>query len=77
MDMEHLFLKVAETYEDSVPFTKDIAQAVIKRMPPITSDSIILDNACGPGIVSGQITKSLPSNTTPQFFAADLSPTHA
>jgi ubiquinone/menaquinone biosynthesis C-methylase UbiE len=74
MDIEHLFLKVAETYEDSVPFMKDIAQAVIKRMPPITSDSIVLDNACGPGIVSGQIIKSLPSNTTPQFFAADLSP---
>jgi ubiquinone/menaquinone biosynthesis C-methylase UbiE len=74
MDMEHFFQKVAETYEDSVPIMKVIARNVIKRTPPITSDSTVLDNACGPGIVTGQIIKDLTSNTTPQFFAADLSP---
>lgn len=74
MDIEHFFQKVAETYEDSIPIMKDVAQTVIRRTPPITSDSVVLDNACGPGIVTGQIIQSLPSNTTPQFFAADFSP---
>ena len=74
MDSEHFFQKVAETYEDSVPIMKVIARNVIKRTPPITSDSVILDNACGPGIVTGQIIKESNSNPTPQFFAADLSP---
>lgn len=74
MDMEHYFQKVAETYEDAVPIVKDIARAVVKRTPPITSNSTVLDNACGPGIVTGEIIKELPPNATPQLFAADLSP---
>lgn len=74
MDVGDFFQKMAETYEDSIPIMKDIAQTVIKRTPPITSNSIVLDNACGPGIVTGQIMKQLPSNTSPHFFAADFSP---
>ena len=74
MDMEHFFQKMAETYEDSIPIMKDIARSVIHRAPPITSDSIILDNACGPGIVTGEIIKQSKPDTTPQFFAADYSP---
>jgi hypothetical protein len=69
MDMEQFFQKMAESYEDSVPIVKDIARSVIKRTPSIASDSIILDNACGPGIVTGQIINGLNSSTTPQFFA--------
>ena len=42
-DMEKVFSKMAETYEDSVPIMKDVARNVIKRTPPITSDSVILD----------------------------------
>lgn len=72
--MDNFFEKMAENYEDSIPIMKDIARSVIKRTPPITSDSIILDNACGPGIVTGQIINGLNSSTAPQFFAADFSP---
>jgi ubiquinone/menaquinone biosynthesis C-methylase UbiE len=72
-DMEEFFSNVAESYEDSAPFMKDVARNVVKRMPPITSDSVILDNACGPGIVTGEIIKQCRSDTTPEFFAADYS----
>ena len=73
-DMDNFFQKVAETYEDAIPIMKDIARSVIQRVPPITSDSIILDNACGPGIVSGEIIKQSKPNSTPELFAADYSP---
>ena len=73
MNTEHFFQKFAETYEDSVPIMKDIARSVVQRAPPITSDSVILDNACGPGIVTGEIIKQSEPTTTPQFFAADFS----
>jgi hypothetical protein len=43
VDMEKFFSKMAETYEDSAPIMKDVARNVIKRTPPITSDSVILD----------------------------------
>ena len=73
-DMDNFFQKVAETYEDAIPIMKDIARSVIQRVPPITSDSIILDNACGPGIVSGEIIKQSKPDSTPELFAADYSP---
>jgi ubiquinone/menaquinone biosynthesis C-methylase UbiE len=72
-DMEKFFSKVAETYEDSIPIMKDVARNVVKRTPPITSDSVILDNACGPGIVTGEIVKQCRPDTTPELFAADYS----
>jgi ubiquinone/menaquinone biosynthesis C-methylase UbiE len=72
-DMEDFFSKMAETYEDSTPVMKDIARNVIKRTPPITSDSVILDNACGPGIVTGEIIKQCKPDTAPELFAADYS----
>src|SRR5256885_11691603 len=72
-EMDQFFEKVAETYEDSFPFMKDVARNVIQRTPPLTSESVILDNACGPGIITGEIIKHTQPNTTPEFFAADYS----
>jgi len=74
MAIEDFFQKVAETYEDEIPIMKDIAQSVVQRVTPITSDSVVLDNACGPGIVTGEIIKLAKPDTTPEFFAADFSP---
>jgi ubiquinone/menaquinone biosynthesis C-methylase UbiE len=47
------------------------AQMVSTISPPLTSSSYILDNACGPGIVSEQV-KHLHPNA--KIMATDLSP---
>jgi ubiquinone/menaquinone biosynthesis C-methylase UbiE len=47
------------------------AQMILTVDPPITSSSYILDNSCGPGIVSEQI-KLLHPDT--KIMAADLAP---
>lgn len=52
----------ASEYErQSGGVTRQIAIKGLKLLPPITSDSIIHDNACGPGIVSSLILKQFTS----------------
>lgn len=47
---------------------------MLSLAPPLSSSSIVLDNACGPGIVTGEIFK-LPLSMQPeQIHAADFSP---
>ncbi len=72
-DMEKFFSKQAETYENAASAMHDIARDSIALAPPITSDSVILDNACGPGIVTGEIMKQSIPGGTPEFYAADYS----
>jgi ubiquinone/menaquinone biosynthesis C-methylase UbiE len=74
---EH-FDKVAATYEDSrssSPMNK-IARDLISFGPPISSTSIVLDNASGPGIITGEILNQFTSaaDVTPTIYAADISP---
>lgn len=46
----------AANYEDSTGgCTRDLAQHIITLADPITSGSVIHDNACGPGIVAQEI----------------------
>lgn len=46
----------AANYEDSTGgCTRDLARHIISLADPITSNSIIHDNACGPGIVAQEI----------------------
>jgi ubiquinone/menaquinone biosynthesis C-methylase UbiE len=74
---EH-FDKVAATYEDSrtsSPMNK-IARDLISFAPPISSTSIVLDNASGPGIITGEILNQAASSAggPPIIYAADISP---
>jgi len=70
------FERLAEAYEDSYPLMKLFAADAIESVPPITSSSVVHDNACGPGIVTGAILSS-PSFTSgfdiPKIYATDLS----
>lgn len=53
---------------------KEIARYLLTLGPPTTSASVVLDNACGPGIVTGEIL-NLPQSMRPaQIHAADFSP---
>lgn len=53
--LEH-FNSAAANYEASTGgCTRDLAQYILSIAPPITLDSVILDNACGTGIVAQEI----------------------
>ena len=51
-----------------------IARDHIAYGPPISSTSIILDNASGPGIILGEILAQSASIGTPKLYAMDISP---
>jgi trans-aconitate methyltransferase len=44
----------------SVQVIKNIKKAVSEILPPITANSYILDNACGPGVVTREIKHLYP-----------------
>lgn len=65
------FDKVAEVY-DSRSKMMSFAPALIALAPPITNTSIVLDNACGPGVITDGIkTQSIPPA---RLCAVDVSP---
>jgi ubiquinone/menaquinone biosynthesis C-methylase UbiE len=53
---------------------KDFVSHALDLVPPLTADSIVLDNACGPGIVSGEILKLPDASLPDEMYAADISP---
>ena len=72
---EH-FNKVATTYEPpATAQSSPIARSLIAFAPPISQESIVLDNASGPGTITTEILKhTAPDNTPPRIYAADISP---
>ncbi|KAK4998150.1 hypothetical protein LTR66_002563 [Elasticomyces elasticus] len=76
-DLKALFDKNAQAYEITTKsITRSVARHLLTRTPPITSDSIIHDNACGPGIVTDEILKlyevqSPPGAPAPRIEATD------
>lgn len=58
------FEKVAASYEETSAAMKDTARQLLSLGPPLTAESVVLDNASGPGIVTGEILR------LPQFAAA-------
>jgi len=67
---------LADVYEDSYPLMKLFAVDAIKSVPPITSSSVVHDNACGPGVVTGAILSSTSftsGSELPKIYATDLS----
>jgi ubiquinone/menaquinone biosynthesis C-methylase UbiE len=68
------FDNFAPSYESSSATMKDIARHLLTLCPSLTPQSVVLDNACGPGIVTGEIL-SLPAARLPAaLHAADFSP---
>lgn len=56
----HVFDSGAARYEASTGgCTYDLARSILSLLPPITSGSIIHDNACGPAIVARSVLTSL------------------
>ena len=71
--LEH-YNKQAPVYESVHNFTKEIAGRLVTLCPPFQSSSIVLDNACGPGIVTGEIQKLCSPSNCPAVHAVDFSP---
>lgn len=66
-DLNIFYNKQAADYESqSAGVTRKVGQQVLSLLPPITSSSIIHDNACGPGIITVEIVA--------QFTKADIKP---
>jgi ubiquinone/menaquinone biosynthesis C-methylase UbiE len=64
----------APSYESSSATLKYIARHLVTLCPSLTLQSVVLDNACGPGIVTGEIL-DLPAARVPAaLHAADFSP---
>ena len=71
--LEH-YNKQAPVYESVHNFTKEIAGSLVTLCPPFQASSIVLDNACGPGIVTGEIHKLCSPSDRPAIHAVDFSP---
>lgn len=64
----------ASSYESINNFKKDITREILKLCPPLETRSVVLDNACGPGIVTGEIQQSFAASNIPRIHAVDFSP---
>jgi ubiquinone/menaquinone biosynthesis C-methylase UbiE len=64
---------MAPIYEDTSAMLKEFASRMLHRDPPLTADAIVLDNACGFGIVAGEIPKLPVASLPSEVYAADFS----
>ncbi|OBT43577.1 hypothetical protein VE00_07022 [Pseudogymnoascus sp. WSF 3629] len=73
---EH-FEEIALRYETTMGgLSRELSRYIIRGpAATISTDSVVLDNACGPAIVTEEILFALPaSNTPPAIHAVDISP---
>lgn len=71
------FDKHSESYERLTGgCTREIAQFLLSQPPEVDISSVVLDNACATGIITGDILSSFPdsSGRRPKIYAADISP---
>jgi ubiquinone/menaquinone biosynthesis C-methylase UbiE len=56
--------------------TRELAQHLLTRLPAIQSSSVVLDNACGTGIVTDEVLKlcKKAGDEAPKIVAADFAP---
>jgi len=67
--------KLAQEYElQNRSGTRVVAQHLLTFIPPITSSSVVHDNASAAGIVTSEILKSVSPNKPAQIHATDISP---
>ncbi|KAK2754854.1 hypothetical protein FQN54_006747 [Arachnomyces sp. PD_36] len=70
------FDKMAERYERFTGgCTREIAQFILSQPPAVDSSSVVLDNACGTGIITKDILSDFPSadGQRPKIHAVDIS----
>lgn len=73
---EH-FEEIALRYETTMGgLSRELSRHIIRGpAASISTDSVVLDNACGPAIVTEEILFAFPvSNTPPTIHAVDISP---
>jgi ubiquinone/menaquinone biosynthesis C-methylase UbiE len=71
----HYFNLLAKTYEDGTGgCTRELAEHCLPLLPPLTPDSIVLDNACGSGIVTDLILHVTDPKIRPTIHAVDGAP---
>ncbi|KAJ9655648.1 hypothetical protein H2198_005546 [Neophaeococcomyces mojaviensis] len=76
------FASFAEKYEKGTGgATRYVAQRLVSMSPPFSDGSVVLDNACGTGIVTEEIQRHLQSTTqgtdgniNVQVYGADAAP---
>lgn len=70
-----LFNKAASNYEkQSAGVTRLLGQQVLPLLPPVTTSSIVHDNACGPGVITSEIITqaSKAGIEPPTIYATDF-----
>lgn len=66
------FAKMAALYEEAFPQVTVYAKKSIDAAPAITSDSVVHDNGCGPGVISGVILANFKGTAVPKITATDV-----
>lgn len=67
---------VVSEYEEHLPAIVAIGRMAVTLAPPVTSESVVHDNACGPGVVTDAVL-SVFANTgggPPRIIASDIVP---
>jgi ubiquinone/menaquinone biosynthesis C-methylase UbiE len=54
--------------------TREVAKFLLTLDPKVDSSSVILDNACGTGLVTEEMLAQFSDGASPKSFAADLAP---
>ena len=62
------------TYKSVNSFKKEISRLGLKLAPTLTSNSVVLDNACIPGFVTGEIESLFSAGASPKIHAVDFAP---
>src|SRR5271170_1121963 len=73
VDFEEIFKKFASTYEDIAFPMRDVSRYALSLCPPLTGDSVVLDDGCGTGITTAEILKLDLLNGRPKYYAVDFS----
>jgi ubiquinone/menaquinone biosynthesis C-methylase UbiE len=69
------FNAIAANYERSVGgSTRDVARYILDILPPISSESVVLDNACGNGIVAQELLLKAKMDGQPVIHCVDGAP---
>lgn len=71
-----LFDNLSERYERFTGgCTREIGQFLLSHPPALDPSSVVLDNACGTGIITKEILNSFPASSGqwPKIYAADIS----
>jgi ubiquinone/menaquinone biosynthesis C-methylase UbiE len=69
------FNKASEVYERMTGgCTREVARFLLTLDPKVDFTSVILDNACGTGLVTEEILGQFSDAASPKIFATDLAP---